>query len=128
MNFLELADVLELHRLLIEQSGGSPEIHDLGAVDSAVAQPRMTFGGQELYPTLGEKASALGFSLIKNHGFKDGNKRVGHAAMEIFLVLNGFEIASGVDEQESVILDVAAGRMTREAFTAWVCSHIVPKP
>jgi death-on-curing protein len=58
----------------------------------------MGFGGQELYPSLGEKA-ALGFSLVCNHPFVDGNKRVGHAAMETFLVLNGWELAADVDEQ-----------------------------
>lgn len=60
--------------------------------DIAVAQPRMTFGGEDLYPTIIEKASALGFSLINNHPFIDGNKRLGHAAIETFLVLNGFEV------------------------------------
>jgi death-on-curing protein len=87
----------------------------------------MTFGGDDLYPTLGEKAAALGYSLIKNHPFIDGNKRTGHAAMEVFLVLNGFEIQAAVDEQERIILQVAAGEMTREEFTEWLYSHIVAK-
>lgn len=73
-----------------------------------MAQPQITFDGEELYPTLVEKASALGFALIKNHPFMDGNKRTGHAAMEVFLVLNGFEIDASVDEQEQIILSVAA--------------------
>ena len=67
-------------------------VQNRGALESALAQPRMSFGGEELYPTLIEKASALGFMLIMNHPFLDGNKRVGHAAMETFLVLNGHEI------------------------------------
>ena len=71
----------------------------------------MTFGGQELYPGLADKAAALGFSLVCNHPFVDGNKRVGHAAMETFLVLNGWELAAGVDEQEQVILRLAAGAL-----------------
>ncbi len=87
----------------------------------------MTFGGQELYPTLVEKASALGFSLIRNHPFVDGNKRIGHAAMETFLVLNGYEIKASVDEQERVILQVASGEMGREAFTEWLRAHVVPR-
>ena len=98
----------------------------LNGLESALAQPRMTFGGQELYPTLVEKASALGFSLIRNHPFVDGNKRIGHAAMETFLALNGYEIEASVDELERVILQVASGEMGREAFTEWLRAHIVP--
>ena len=96
-------------------------------LESALAQPRQTFGGTELYPTLVEKATALCFSLIKNHPFVDGNKRVGHAAMEVFLVLNGYEIKASLEEQEQVILDVAAGKMSREAFTEWLTDHVVER-
>ena len=100
-------------------------ILDLGAVESAVAQPRMTFNGEELYPTIVEKASALGFLLIQNHPFVDGNKRAGHAAMESFLMFNGYEISASVDEQEKVVLGVASGKMDRNAFMDWLRSHIV---
>jgi death-on-curing protein len=111
----------------MEQSGGSVGIHDLGALESALAQPRVTFGGEELYPAVIEKASALGFSIIKNHPFVDGNKRTGHAAMETFLVLNGYEIEATVDEQERIILQVAAGELGRDEFTDWLRSHVVEK-
>lgn len=74
-----------------------------------------------------EKASALGFSIIKNHPFVDGNKRTGHAAMETFLVLNGYEIEATVDEQERIILQVAAGELGRDEFTDWLRSHVVEK-
>ncbi len=84
-------------------------MRDLGALESSLAQPRMSFGGQELYPTLVDKASALAFSLGLNHPFLDGNKRVGHAAMETFLVLNGYEISADADEQEQVVLRLASG-------------------
>ena len=127
MRYLTLNEVLELHLHLIERYGGSAGIHDLGALESALAQPRMTFGGEELYPTIVEKAAALGFVLIKNHPFVDGNKRTGHAAMELFLVLNGFEIDASVDEQEKVILQVASGESKREAFTDWLRAYIVEK-
>src|SRR5262245_51747912 len=124
MRYLTLEEVLELHRLALEQSGGLGGVRDLGGLDSALAQPQMTFGGQELYPELADKAAALGFSLVCNHPFVDGNKRVGHAAMETFLVLNGWELAADVDEQEQVVLRLAAGGLTREEFTAWVRSHL----
>ena len=67
-----------------------------------------------------DKAAALGHSLIPNHPFLDGNKRTGHAALEVFLFLNGFEIGASVDEQETIILHVSSGEMDREAFTAWL--------
>jgi len=122
--YLSLAEVLELHRMALDQSGGLDGVRDPGGLGSALAQPLMTFDGAELYPTLAEKASALGFSLVGNHPFMDGNKRVGHAAMETFLVLNGWELEVGVDEQEEVILRLAAGELKREEFTNWVKAHL----
>lgn len=127
MRYLTVEAVLELHRLVIAQSGGAAGVRDQGGLESAVAQPRMTFGGQDLYPTIVEKAAALGFSLIMNHPFVDGNKRIGHAAMETFLVLNGYEIDAAVDEQERIVLQVAAGELSREDFTAWVENHLIEK-
>ena len=122
--YLTLEEVLEIHRRLLIQSGGMGGVRDLGAAESAVAQPRMAFAGQDLYPSLGEKAAALGFSLVCNHPFVDGNKRVGHAAMETFLVLKGWELDAGVDEQEQIILQLAAGQLKREPFVAWVHGHL----
>lgn len=127
MRYLTLNEILELYQRIMEQSGGSAGIHNLDALESALAQPRMTFGGEELYTTLVEKTAALGFSLIKNHPFVDGNKRTGHAAMETFLVLNGYEIDAAVDEQEKVILQVASGELGREEFTDWLRNHVLEK-
>jgi death-on-curing protein len=124
MRYLTVEEVLELHRLALEQSGGLAGVRDLGGLDSALVQPQMAFGGQELYPSLADKAAALCFSLVCNHPFVDGNKRVGHAAMETFLVLNGWELVAEVDEQEQVILQLAAGTLKRDEFTAWVRSHL----
>ena len=86
----------------------------------------MSFGGEDLYPTLPEKASALAFSLIMNHPFVDGNKRIGHAAMVAFLELNGAAFHAGIDDQERIILAVAAGELDRETFSAWVTAHTLP--
>ena len=79
-------------------------------------------------PDSGRKATVLGFSLALNHAFEDGNKRVAHAAMETFLVLNGHELSAGVDEQEAVFLQLAAGVLSRDDFLAWVQQHLVPLP
>ena len=127
MRYLTLNEILQIHRHLIEQSGGSTGIHNVGALESALAQPHMTFGGEDLYPTILEKAAALGFSLIRNHPFVDGNKRTGHAAMEVFLVLNGYEIDASVDEQEQTILQLAAGELAREVFSEWLRTHVVER-
>lgn len=127
MRYLTLNETLDLHRRIIAQSGGAPGILNLSALESALAQPQMTFGGNDLYPTLIEKVAALGFSLIQNHPFVDGNKRIGHAAMEVFSVLNGFEIVAPVDEQEQIILNTAAGRLSQADLTAWLRDHLVIK-
>jgi death-on-curing protein len=86
-------------------------------------QPRVSVGGQDAYPTLTEKAAALGYSLVRSHGFVDGNKRVAHAAMEVFLVLNGVEITATIDEQERFILSLAAGEVTRPGLAVWLESN-----
>ncbi len=124
MRYLTLSEVLELHRQIISQTGGAIGILNLGSLESALAQPRMTFAGSDLYLTFADKASALGYSLIQNHPFIDGNKRTGHAAMEVFLVLNGFEIQASSSEQERVILQVASGELERDSFAIWLQKHI----
>ena len=125
MRYLTLGEVLELYQRVMEMSGGAQGIRDLEALQSSMAQPRMTFGGQELYVGVIEKAAALGLSLIKNHPFVDGNKRVGHAAMETFLVLNGYEVQADPKEQEEVILKVATGEMSRSEFVMWLRAHVL---
>jgi death-on-curing protein len=120
IRYLTLAEVLSLHADLLASSGGAAGIDDLGRVQAALAQPMATFDGAELYPTVVAEAGAMGFSLIQGHPFVDGNKRIGHAAMEVFLVLNGFEIVASTDDQETMVLAVAAGSANRLELTAWL--------
>lgn len=127
MRLLSVAEVVELHRLTVESSGGSHGIRDLGVLEAAVAQPRMSFGGEDLYPTLVEKAAALCFSLVQNHPFVDGNKRIGHAAMETFLILNGHEIEAPTDDQERLILSLASGELSRRDLVEWLRAGVVRK-
>jgi len=124
--YLSFAEILELHRSVIERWGGASGIRDLGALESALAQPRQSFAGQDLYPDLKAKAAALCFSLVLNHPFVDGNKRIGHAAMETFLMVNGHKLRAPVDEQERIMLDLAAGNLTRDSFVEWVKHHVLP--
>ena len=124
MSYLSRDAVLALHRRIIETSGGSMGVRDYSGLESAVAQPHMTFDDQDLYPTFVEKAAALCFSLIQNHPFVDGNKRVGHAAMEVFSILNGYTIDATVDAQEQLILGIASGDVSREQLVKWLTAHI----
>lgn len=128
MRWLSLAEVLALHRRLIEQTGGVGGLRDLGLLEAALAQPRQTFGDVDLYQGVTAKAAALGFSLIQNHPFLDGNKRIGHAAMEVTLLLNGLELMASVDASEAVVLAVASGQMNREVFIQWAEEHQRPAP
>lgn len=124
IRYLTLGEILDIHHQVTQRSGGSEGVRDLGALESAIAQPRMTFGGEDLYPTIVDKASSLGFSIVMNHPFVDGNKRTGHAAMEIFLVLNALEINASTDEQETMILNLASGALDRDIFTSWLHANI----
>ena len=124
MRYVTLGEVVALHRSILEVSGGASGIRDLGALESALAQPRATFDGIDLHESVQAKAAGLGFSLALNHPFIDGNKRVAHAAMEVFLLLNGFEIVAPVDEQERLMLDLAAGKMSREQLADWLERHV----
>ncbi len=125
MRYLSLREFLELHDQIIEVSGGARGIRDMRALESAINQPRLTFDRTDLYPDIIAKAAALCFFLVMNHPFVDGNKRIGHAAMETFLILNGFEIEASVDEQEQIILQLASGELNRETFTAWLNDHVI---
>lgn len=125
MRYLSFAEIIDLQRRILGQSGGSAGIRDEEALRSSIGQALQTFDGHDLYPTIIEKAAALGFFICRNHAFIDGNKRIAHAALEVTLMLNGFELAASVDEQERIMLRLADGAMDREEFTAWVSDHAV---
>lgn len=125
IRYLTLNQVLVQQRMVINGTGGKHGFKDIGGVDSAVAQPQMTFGGEDMYPTISEKAAVLGFSLIKNHGFSDGNKRIGYSAMRAFRRRNGFDRIGSRDEWYKTIMALAASEMEREEFTDWGKAHVV---
>ena len=125
MRHLTLGEVSELHRRLLIDSGGAPGFRDLRLLESALVQPGATFDGTVLHPTLIDKAAAF---LVANHPFVDGNKRIGHAAMEVFLVLNGCEISASVEDQERLMLDVASGALTRADLARWLNEHVEKSP
>ncbi|MGN0677023.1 MAG: type II toxin-antitoxin system death-on-curing family toxin [Ruminococcus sp.] len=116
--------VILLHKDIIEQSGGSSEIRDEGLLDSALKAPFQTFAGTELYPTIIEKASRSGYSLIKNHAFVDGNKRIGAHTMLVFLTLNDIEIEYEDNDFIQLVLGVASGEISDVQLLEWLKQHI----
>ena len=112
--------VLALHGLLTEATGGDPNIRDLDLLDSALESAFQTFGGAELYPTREEKGARIGYALISNHAFVDGNKRIGMYVMMIFLEVNGIRLRPSVDDVARVGLAVAAGEMKYEELLEWI--------
>jgi len=125
--FLTLDEVLALHSDQIRRYGGSPGIRDRGLLSSALGTPSATIGGAFLHQSLFEMAGAYLFHIAQNHPFVDGNKRTGNAAVEVFLLLNGYEFQAPMDEQERVMLQLASGEMQRDSFTDWISSHVVSK-
>jgi death-on-curing protein len=123
VRLLSVAEVVEIHFRLIAQSGGASGLRDAGALASSVAQPSQSFSGEELYSGVIQKAAALAFFLASNHPFVDGNKRVAHAAMAVTLLLNGYAIQASVEDQEEVMLSLAAGQLSREQFATCVEQH-----
>ena len=115
--------VLLLQQLVIESSGGSAGIRDFGLLDSAIESAYQTFAGVELYPTKEEKGARLGFNLVSNHAFVDGNKRIGLLVMLSFLAINGINLKYTDDELVFIGLSLADGKMTYEELLSWVKSH-----
>jgi death-on-curing protein len=116
--FLTREEVLEIHALQLARYGGGAGLRDPGLLESALAQPEATFGGQYVHQDLWEMAAAYLFHLVSNHPFVDGNKRVGLLAALVFLDLNGVSLTQGSEELYTLTMSVAAGSMQKDAVTA----------
>jgi death on curing protein len=123
--YLTPAQVLFLHSRIIDETGGAHGLRDLELLESAVARPRASFGGVDLYPDLPSKGAALFHSLAKNHPFVDGNKRTAVAATGIFLARNGRRLTATNEELERFTVQVAEGGPSHEDITLWLSSHSV---
>ena len=115
--------VLLLHKFIAEETGGSIGVRDEALLESALEAAFAGFGGQEFYPTKEEKGAWLGYTLISNHAFVDGNKRIGMYVMLTFLEVNGIHMECTNEEVATVGLSVAAGTMTYEGLLKWVREH-----
>lgn len=116
-DFLELAEVLFIHADQIDRYGGDPSIRDAGLLESAVAMPRATFGGELVHRDLFEMAAAYLFHIVQNHPFVDGNKRTGTATALVFLDMNGIPVDADEDALVALVLDVAQGRADKARIT-----------
>jgi death-on-curing protein len=126
VEYLTLEEALLLHARLIQRTGGSGGVRDAGLLDSALARPQATFGGEDLHPGLWHKAAALMHSLIKNHPFVDGNKRTALAATGLFLELNGYALTATNEEVLDFARQAAVGEIDVESMAAWLENHNRP--
>ena len=124
MILLSREQILYLHSKLINATGGIDGTRDEGLLDSALHIPFQAFDGEELYPSVLQKAARLCFGLIQNHAFYDGNKRIGVYVMLVFLELNGMEIDCVDEELAALGLGVASGQMKGEDIVLWILSHM----
>ena len=124
MNMLTKQQILLLHTQLIRQSGGTDGVRDEGMLDSAISQPLQTFDNMELYPGIVDKAVRLGYGLITNHPFVDGNKRIGTHAMLVTLDINGIELQYQDEDLIQLILKIASGKADDCVLRTWVLARI----
>ena len=115
--------ILLLHAQLIETTGGSDGIRDMGLLESALENPFQSYGGEELYPSIQAKAARLCYGLVKNHAMIDGNKRLGCHTMLVFLALNGYEMEYAQKELSDLVLDIAADRKQYDDILHWLLVH-----
>ena len=120
---LSKEQILLLHAQLIAETGGSGGIRDEALLESAISVPFQAFGGTEAFPSIQQKAARLGYGLVKNHAFVDGNKRIGAHAMLVFLALNKIELEYTQSELADAIFKVAAGEYTFSDLLTWITAH-----
>lgn len=128
IQYLSVEQVLIIHEALIKRYGGSHGIHNRGLLESAVFRPQASAFRQDAYPTLFEKCAVLGYSLIQNHPFVDGNKRAGFAAMHLMLLINGYDLTSTTKEEVAMAEKIASGKMREPAIAQWLKKHSKRRP
>lgn len=125
MIILSKEQILMLHSQLISETGGIGGIRDIALLESAINIPFQSFGDKDVYPSIQQKAARLGFGLVKNHAFVDGNKRIGAHAMLVFLALNQIELEYTQKELSDIILEIASGEKEFDDLCKWVIAHQV---
>jgi len=123
IQFLKIDQTLFIHDLMVKRFGGSFGIRNLGLIESAVARPKSTFDGKDLYMSIFDKAAALLQSLLKNHPFVDGNKRTALTSAGLFLKQNGYSLVNAHKEEVEFAVEVDNGNLTTEQISKWLESH-----
>lgn len=123
MIYLEYRQTLLIYRRVIEEIGGDPGLRDEGLLLAALARPKASFDGQDLYPTLFEKAGALAESIARSHPFVDGNKRMALACLRTMLKINGYQVIVSQDAKVQLILQIVEKRMTVQDVAEWLQRH-----
>ena len=123
MIIISKEQIIAIHDMLIDDTGGSHGIRDMGLLESALEAPFQSFDRCEFFPTLSEKAARLAYGLVKNHAFIDGNKRIGAHTMLLFLSINGIHLNYSQEELSSIFLDIAADTKGYEELFSWVITH-----
>ena len=121
---IELKDAISIHKILIDQFGGSLGIRDQGALESALARPFGTFDQVNLYPSPEERAAALIESIIKNHPFIDGNKRIGYVLVRLTLLNEGMDILATEEEKYHFVIEIASAKIDYESILNWIKTHL----
>lgn len=116
--------IIMLHEAIYERYGGSCGVLNEGMLDSALQAPFQTFGGEELFPDTKDKILRLAYGLIKNHSFRDGNKRIGALVLLVLLELNGWHVNATNEEFADIIMGIAASEKNDEDLKKWVEAHI----
>ena len=116
--------IIMLHEVIYERYGGSCGVLNEGMLDSALQAPFQTFGGEELFPDTKDKILRLAYGLIKNHSFRDGNKRIGALVLLVLLELNGWHVNATNEEFADIIMGIAASEKDEEDLKQWVESHV----
>ncbi len=124
MKRLSLQQIINLHHMLIAQTGGIDGVRDNGLLESAINSPFQSFGGEYIYSTLPEKAARLGYGIIKNHPFVDGNKRIGLLTMILFLELNKIFLIYNDDDMIQLGLALADGIASFHDLVKWILQHM----
>ena len=119
--------VIELHDSLVDKTGGSEGVRDMGLLSSAIRAPFQSFGGYDVYLDIEHKAARLAYGLVQNHAFIDGNKRIAAHVMLVYLKVNGVTLTYTQEELQDIFLGLAASEVTFNDLVGWIMNHEVPR-
>ena len=124
---IELRDVLNIHKILIDKFGGSKGVRDQGSLESAINRPFASFDNQDLYPTPSDKAAAILESILINHPFVDGNKRIAYVLMRLILLDNGLDLVANQEDKYKMVISASTGDIRFDDIKKWIVTRLKKK-